>query len=63
MSMIKAWQENEHEKVDYDSINSLLVDVSDVAESSRRMVGNTAIRYFVSENQGKVICKISLNVW
>ncbi len=37
--MIKAWQENEHEEVDSDSIRCLLM--SDVAGTSRRMVGHT----------------------
>ena len=37
--MIKAWQENEHEEVDSDSIRCLLM--LDVAETSRRMVGHT----------------------
>ncbi len=36
-----------------------------IAETSQRMVGHSysyraAIRYFVSENQGKVTCKIGL---
>ncbi len=55
---------NEHKEVDSDSIRCS----SDVAGTSRRMVGHTpiyiyiyrAIRYFVSENQGKVHCKIGL---
>ena len=49
-----------------DSIRCLsLVSMSDVAETSQRMVGHTlteqlSIRYFVSENQGKVTSKIGL---
>ncbi len=40
--MIKVWQENEHEEVDSDSIRCLsLVSMSDVAETSQRMLGHT----------------------
>ena len=62
----KARQENEHEEVDSDSIRCLsLVSMSDVRskkfpKDDRSYSYRAAIRYFVSENQGKVTCKISL---
>ncbi len=62
----KARQENEHEEVDSDSIHCLsLVSISDVRrkkfpKDDRSYSYRAAIRYFVSESQGKVTCEIGL---
>ncbi len=59
--MITTMFKSKHEEVESDSIRCL----SDVAAgTSRMMVGHTPTELsgtkFVSENQGKVICKIGL---